>query len=563
MEPARKPDYDIEPDTRPDLRVIDGGGETTPDRPARGNLRAVSDAEQQGDFNPGAGSEPSVREQEQEGDNINASPIRSTFSGSKGGKQKLTRAQITRRVGLIGGGGGIIGIALFFISGFLPLGGILLNLGETATANRDTQNTILSKRLNKVIDSKIGGDMTTGSCNIVKIACRFSRPSNALLSRLSDNGIDAVGKDGNPIKKTLLGFPNEKPTTYRFNGQDIKATDFVKTLGSNSEFRKAFTTAYNMRYWGYADSVIKKLFYSKEGIDRSGKTTNEVDSKDPQKSIQSIADGAESDNAVKNAASEDAAKSAVTSEIEDIATKEAQSAAKRIAKSGDPALMAAGAACVAVNVPGMFANAVRLYQMRQEIVLASTLVLTAASMLKAGDMSPETMATIGTLLTATAITANGTKTKSAMDASGLKSVIFGDNTSAASDASLAKFIPGKSAIDATKGISAFANSDAVKTGCAAINSPEAQVIAGSIEGAIGATGVGGAIVGILKAGTWAAIKLGGFQAMIDLATPLIKQGIGALIAAIPAATIMNIFGNQDIAKAQNEDLGNVLGGGLS
>lgn len=504
-----------------------------------------------------------IREREDE-----ASAPKSTwdtsFSGIQNAKKKITKVQLWRRVGIFGGAGGIIGLALFFISGFIPLGGILLNLGETSTANLDVQDNFLTKRLYKVIDAKMTNNT---ACDVAEAACRFNRLSNPFLARLDDYGIKPY-KGDTQLETVRTGFPDadHSPDNFRFTGSDgkeikVPANEFTARLGDNVELRKAFTSALNMRYWGYADSVIKNLFYKKEGIDRSGKTTESVDSKDPQKSIKSIADGA-TDSNVKNITTEDAAKNAATQEIEDLATKEAASAAKRIAKTGDPALMAATAACVAVNVPGIFSSAVRLYQMRQEIVLASTLVLTATSMLKAGDMKPETMATIGTLLTATAILANGSRTKSAMDSAGMKSVLFGDNVST-SDSKFAKFIPGKKAIDSTKGISAFANSDAVKDTCKAINSPEAQVVVSAAEGAISATGVGGVIVGLLKAGSWAAVKVVGAQGIIDLATPLIKQGIGAIIAAIPAATIMDIFGNQDISNASGEDLGNVLGGGLS
>lgn len=483
--------------------------------------------------------------------------------GTKEKGKTFDKAKFWKRTGIIGGGGGIVGIALFFISGFLPLGGILLNLGEVATANRDTQNNILTKRLYKVIDSKIGGDMTKGSCQVVKIACRFSRPSNMLLSRLADQGIEALDKSGNPIKKS--GVFGDKPEKYRFKGQEIDARSFTKTLGTNTEFRKAFTSAFNMRYWGYADSFIKKLFYKKADIDRSGKSISDIDSKDPGKTVKTLTDGAEKDNKIKVASGEDAKKSALTTAIADDVSKQVENVSKKAVKTkADPIIMAGTAVCIGINVPGMFAKVAWLYQKRQEILLASTFVLTASSMLKSGDMKPEQMATIGTLLTATSVVA-GKKTKSAMDSAGIRNILFNDSVSGKSDSSLARFIPGKSARDATAGITAIAQSEGVRQTCEAIQSPAAQLTATAVEATIGAAtaGVGAAVIATVKAlgTTFAAIVAS--ETMLELLKPAIQDGVKLLVSSISADTLDQLIGNPAIATAKEEDFGNALGGGLN
>lgn len=504
-----------------------------------------------------------IRQKENEGDKEPNAPWVQNYSKETG--KTFNKAKFWKRTGIIGGGGGIIGLILFFISGFLPLGGILLNLGEVATANRDTQNNILTKRLYKTIDAKIGGDMTSGSCNVVKIACRFSRPSNALITRLSDYGIEAIGKDGKPIEKKALGFPNEKPQTYRFKGQDIDAKSFTKTLGSNVEFRKAFTSAFNMRYWGYADSVIKKLFYKKAGIDRSGKALNDIDAKDPHKTVKTLADGSDRDNKIKNASGEEAKKSAATQALTEGVVDEAEKASKKIVNSkGDPILLAGTAVCIGINMPGMFAKVAWLYQKRQELLLASTFVLTASSMLKTGDMKPEQMAAIGTMLTASSIV-NGKKTKSAMDSAGIRNILFNDNISSKNDGSLARFIPGKSARDATSGITAFAQNEDVKKTCSAIQSVEAQAAVAGVEaGLAGATGgIGGVLIGVAK-GVGAVFAT---AAVADLVLsnmkPFIEQGVQTLVSSLTAEQLDNLVGNPAIGTAKEEDFGNVLGGGLN
>ncbi len=579
MEPAKKHSADIEPDIRPDLRVISGGGETTPDR---GSLSAVpnntsqelADAEQ----NSGSSDLPSnvtpmdLHRRESEGDKVagDKDAIVSKFTGSKNKTQG--KAWFRRKGPLIsiGGGVGVIGIIIALLTGVLPIAGILLNLGEVATANRDTQNTVLTKRLYRVIDAKMTSDVTNGACglSVIKVACRFSRPSNAFLSRIDDYGIKAYNKDGSLVKKTALGFPNENPATYTFTDSAGKTTttsakDFVKTLQSNAEFRKAFTSAYNMRYWGYADSYIKNLFYKKDGIDRTGKATDSIDSADPEKSVASIADGADSDNKVKAATTEDASRSAATDLLDETATNDVRAAAEKVIKTkGDPALLTAVAACVAVNLPQLYAKASFIYQRRQEIVLASTLVLTAASMLKSGDMKPETMTAIGTLLTATTIS-NGVKSNSAMDSFGIKNVLFNDATS--SSKSYQKMIPGQAAMTATAGINAFAQSPEVKSACATVESPEAQVAVNIVEGGLSAAsgGIGAVVIGALKLGTQGALNIVGVEGLMQLASPMISAGVKMLIAAIPASAIADAFGNSAITNAKGEDLGNALGSGLN
>lgn len=562
MEPARNDKHGIEPDIRPKLGVIDGGGETTPDRPAQGKLGIVpnlSDAEQNGTVN-----NPSSNVRESEAFPSNVTPINSTYGTNPTTKIPLTKQQIGKRVGIIGGAGGIVGVILFFLAGFLPIGGVLLNLGEVATANRDTQNTIFSRRLYSVLDKKLGQEVTTGVCTkAITIACRFSRPSNAFLSRLSDNGIQALNKSGDPVQKRLLGFPNEKPLYYIFNGEKIPAKDFVGKLKADPAFRKAFTSAFNMRYWGYADTFIKKLFYKKNDIDRTGKTTSSIDPEDPHESIKTLSDGAESENKVKGATTDAEKNTAIQSVLTDEITDEVERSAGKVWKAGgDPVITIGVTTCLGMNAPGVFTKIARAYQMRQEILLASTLVLTASSMLKSGEISPETMATIGGLLTATALSSDGSM-KSAMDSDGMKSILFNDSPKLTG--SFTKFIPGYSAVKATSGISAFANSPGMKDTCNLLYSPQAQVASGAITAGIGAAtgGVGAVALAALKAlGTGATMVIG-VSALMEIASPLIAEGVSGIISLIGPEVMAQVLGNPDIANAKGEDLGNVLAGGMS
>ena len=510
-------------------------------------------------------SSDSLREKEQEGAK---GDWNQNYTGSNNKSSLVTKAKLTRRLAIFGGAGGIIGAIVFILSGFLPLGGLIINLTETGTVNRDSQHTILSKRLYKVIDSKISNSVTDGSCSVVKIACRFSRPSNALLSRLDDYGIKAY-KGNNPIEKKALGFPNEKPDTYRFtraNGtvETISARDFASRLRTDVEFNKSFTRAFNMRYWGYADQFIKDLFYKKVGIDRSGKTTTGIDSKDPHKSVAAIADNADKNNPVRGASDADAKRAAVTNTLTEEITDEVERSARKVVRTGgDPILAVGTLACIGLNIPGFITKVVRAYQMRQEIVLASTLVLTAASMIKSGDVDPATVATIGTLLTASSIRPDGTKTKSAMDSFGIKNILFGDAVSP--DSKYKKFIPGGAIMQQNKGINELANNPAMKEACQVVASPQAQVTVAVIEGAVSAStlGFGAIVLGALKAGGWALTSILAVEKIMEYAGPVITDIVKDIVKSIPPEEIANFLGNPDIANAKEEDLGNVLGSGMS
>ena len=507
----------------------------------------------------------SIAEKEQEP----SSGIINNFTGEK--NKTKGKFWTRRKTALLGGGGGILGLLIFFISGFLPIGGLLINLGEQATANLDTRETILTSRMYRVLDAKLTGSVTSGSCSTVKIACRFSKPSNAFLSRLSDYGITAINADGNVVEKTTLGFPNERPEKYRFTQStgevvEVDAKNFTKELRSNAEFRSKFTKAFNMRYLGYTTNAIKNLFYKKNGVDRSGTTTKSIDPDTPGSSVKAIANGVDGNNPVKKAGADadidtknNAAKRAISEGVE----KETKKTARRIARTGGDPLLAAGAiGCMAINAVPFVTNIVRLYQMQQVIALAANIILTPSSMTKAGDMTPELMASIGTLLTASSILPDGSRTKSAMDSFGMKSILYGDSRS--SNTSYQKFIPGAAVNAATGGFNAFATNEATKSTCEVINSPAAAVAVGGIEIAVSTTGVGAIAVGILKlAGIVAGATILSEQALKYLSdSGVISQVVGAIVGAIPEDVIAAALANQDVENASEEDLGNALAAGI-
>ncbi len=517
--------------------------------------------------NGGGSSDDSLREEEENGGAGSDADWNQQYTGSRT-QDAISKVKLIRKISIFGGGGGIIGALLFFLSGFIPLGGLVINLGETATANRDTQNTILTKRLNAVVKSKLAGDGTTCT-DMAQFVCRAKMPSNIFLSRLDDYGFKAYYAGGAAVEKSLTGFPSERPARYEFTKKDgtivsKSASEIVDFISGDVELNKAYTSALNMRYWGYADSVIKRLFYKPFSIDRTGKTTASIDPKDPNKIISTVAQEADKDNKVKSAtdpaAKDAAARAALTEAIND----EVMLTAKKIGnKVASPVTAAGSLACAAINIPGIFVKVVRAYQMRQEIILAGAIVLTASSMIKTGEVQPEMVSAIGTLLTATSILPDGTKTKSAMDSFAIKNILFGDPSS--TDASYKKFIPGYKAMQANAGITAFASDPSVKATCAAVSSPQAEITETAIETGIGAAagGIGAVVVAAIKGAIKVAIQLGVITALISAAEPLITLAIQEFIGAIPPEQIAAILGNTEIETAIEEDAGSVIGPGLA
>lgn len=228
MEPARKHDHDIEPDIRPDLRVIQGGSETTPDRPARGKLSTVSneDSSQEGTAQQDTERELSKLEQSKTSQNnsesirdqetAGTSPIRSTYTGknliTKGSRLKKARKFLP--AGVITGL--LVTVAIAF-SALLPLKGVMFlqNIQQYASEASgyaiERRTEYIMTRLLAVHLLKKAGDIsaTDGDAQAKMIFCKGASISCSLLATYGgdyfDKIIDVTVKErfGSNIKFTL------------------------------------------------------------------------------------------------------------------------------------------------------------------------------------------------------------------------------------------------------------------------------------------------------------------------------------------------------------------------
>ena len=389
----------------------------------------------------------------------------SSYGGNKTEKgRRLTGANIKailKKRGPLGLIGVIIlsgGVGMFTL--FSPVL-LLVHIQQNLVDKFNTQNISATRRLDKIVVNKLTGTATSTTCSVTEIGCRFSRPSNSMLKQFEKNGIVALDKSGIPIEMNNDPFPNTRPDKFEFTTKNgvkldpIEAKDFGKIIASNPEFRGAYHRSISLTYRLLDDSVfngVAKLF-------SFSKKNNLNDSKNPEDLTSRINENVKGDSAGTKAAA------AGSDEIAGLLEKEAADSVKKLAKSGkgNAIGLIAGGLCLASDIPGLIAKTARAYQMAQ-VIKYGMIFLTAASMLKSGDISPEQAALLGGLLTATVAG------KSAMDSYGMKYALYGDN-SPGSDSSYKKFAPGGGVISTLSSITQFTNSAPKDATCAVATNP--------------------------------------------------------------------------------------------
>ncbi len=375
---------------------------------------------------------------EQEANNTGAnSDFASTFSGKNNDQVKAKGNW--KRGGPIGVILGILGVGGFGIATLFSPSLLLVHIQEGFVNKFNTQDTSFTIRTNKIISKKLTDNATSGVCSStgipVNILCKYQRPSNRLLNNLNKNGIKAIGADGE-IKPTRLGWPNEKPLRYEFTDTagnkllTVEAKDFYTTLSTNAEFRAAVHNAFNTRFMGFLDSTFAKIKL-RFGFNLSDNINKAKSEQGVTESLNKEVAGA--DGETNKAASEaaDTADTAITHELEEVAEKEVTKL--KGASGANAAVLTAGLACMAGDVPQLVIDAERAYQLPQ-LVKLSAAFLTTAGAIKAGAATPEEVSALGSAITKVV------NNKSAMDSFGMKYSLFNDVPSK-NNTNYQKFIP--------------------------------------------------------------------------------------------------------------------------
>ena len=446
---------------------------------------------------------------------------------------------------LIFGGG--IGAGIFFGPSLL-----LIQIQEQFLTKFNSQETSMTIRANKMISSKILGNSTSGSCEYIKVACRFSRPSNKLLVSLEKSGITAVDKNGTAIKKTGP-FQSDRPKFYKFGDDVINAKEFSKKLNTDPKLRAAFHRAYNPRVVGFTDSVFR--FVSKKfGFDKKNRLGGKTDPQKIQRTLNDSTKGtSDTARAALSEGSEEASEGVISKLIKERGAKILGTLSK--AGKGGATTLAAGVACAATNVPGAVIAVSRAYQMRQVIAYGMTFLTTASAMkASAPNLTGESVSVLGSALTETV---DG---KSGMDSFGVKNALYGDT--AAEDNSFKKYAPGVMAVSALGGLAAYTGSTQVKDSCAvALNPVTGAALNATLVAAGGATlGTTAFLAGLnLAAGftlnkVISAVAPAILTAVVPLVAPLVQASAGAILGDITVD-----LSGQDVGNAFASGAGHVMG----
>ncbi len=586
MEPNRKFQADTEPDIRPDLRVIPGGGETTP---GRGNLSAVpndpaeelSNIEQRGT----AGDLPSnvtpigINRRESEGDKVAAdddTSIKSTFTGVKNKAKVRVKAWYKRTGPLLGITGTVFGGGLIFVMLTSP-SLLIVHMKEMFTEKFNTQLSSMDVRTTRMNMTKVN-NTTKGLCaGGLTIKCRFSTMSEKQVKNFKAAGIEVVA-DG----ETITG--RTKPASYIFKEQNITAADFSRLYSTDSEFRSAIKKAYNPKFAGFqgrAWSVVANLYgLSKKSPDLSGDTKEEKQKKLNAIAIEGMDDSGGSpikegdkkpgcDSGGKECtytadeaktANEEAGK--IASELgEEGKSGKAGENVKSVLASAKIKSVTAGISILGVvegtcagigllNATSYASKTLKVVQLARSFMVLAVI----ADSIKAGDSpAPDQVSFLGDLLTDVTKDAEGNVvTASSTDSYGWKYAAYGD--AVGSDQSMSeasRFVAGGALIGGLSAVSktltdSLGGREASRNTCGVLANPVVQ--GASLLAGIAVLFIPGANVGV------GLIKIGA-SVVAGIAVGAVISMLPSMIADIQAGTI-----TQNIAGA---DLGNAMtaGGG--
>ena len=477
----------------------------------------------------------------------------SNYGGAKSkwgrGLSKSNANAILKRGGPIGLIIALLGVGGFGISGLLAL--MPIHVLENLENKFNIQNTSLTMRTDKLLASKMSGNATSGSCNIVKIACRFSRPSNTFLKTLAKHGITAEDADGNPISGSDGKWVNKIPKNYIYmkDGVETKvpADKFYSTLVSEADFRAGFHAAYNPLYDGFNDlkaNIVKRL----NGFNYRDTLKNAKDADDAQKKVSASSAGEDVGAA---AAGEDPAKasSVVSKEVEGLANKEVGTLEKVGLKGGNGVGVIAGGVCLLTDTPQVIASAVSLYQKRQFIDYAAELLLTPASAMKAGEDGPSEVSALGDYLSKP--DKNG---KSALDSFGLR-FAMGEATIPAKGDPYIKFSPGANVYSKISGLLTVTDSSVRKNACSAATNPATGLAVDAVLAANAGETFGATLV---AAGINAAAGVAASVLLSNVIMPLVSPIIGTI-----GQHVLSAFMGDLTANLTGEDAGNAIASGAA
>lgn len=421
MDPARKYDPDIEPETRPDLRAIPGGGETTDDRPARGNLSLVSDnlaeQEKEGTFNK------PLDDQKDSAEQLRAGETGSWKDNTHEDKKAAVRGFSLRK-------GSALGSVVVILLGLLGLGGTLLTPGlgivqmkEVLTGDLNDQLAAMDIRSDHVFRAKLS-NMSSGVCVGVQIKCKFSTMSKRQVERFKKAGF-VIPEDG--VKDTVFGRQRITQMTAPDGSVIRNPADLANARKKSPQVRSAMNRVFNPLYYGLSDKVAGAFLKS----NKTGKQ-KKVNGNNAEERRQALVDATSGEKA-QGATLQDengrnymldeknnrvyetgtdadrvrfnelkATADATGAQLENKPRVDGKAVGSVLggAIKGVSVIGAVDSACTVYNTARAVGAAAKIARSMQLIQFAM-IINTTADAIKAGDATPEEVEFVGNMLTAT------------------------------------------------------------------------------------------------------------------------------------------------------------------
>lgn len=548
-------------ESRPNLRAIDGGGESTPER---ANLRAVNDINgaEKANNNPAT-----------------ATPFNNNVT-PKTPTKPITTNQFAMSLIRRGGPAAGLGIVLLIAGMFgtaIP-GSLMLNLKENLVLNWDQQSITSEIRSRSVLSKRLGAKTTSGACDVIKIAlaCRYQKPSNRVIQKLEEANIRALRADGTVIDKQKF-LAGERPVYYSYASnldeaslkkavtsgdfagyKLVSATGFADALNNDAAFRSAFRRAYNPRWVNWFDDAAIK-FLGSVGLSKkpNAKLTAAASESAIEEAVQELADGEKNKHGGTPDGIERGIKEAVDAESKNFA----DDATKKLKKvKGDSAIFIATGGCIVAKAPGFFSSILAKIRTAQMAAVVFPAIMVVADAIKAGKATPEMVSNSANLLTQTYKKADGTTLMSAMDSGAIKYGIMKDVGSAQNSTTLKKYIPGYTGSSTFDKFAAAGQSKQVKDTCNFLSSTELQLAMDGFKVAKGLAGPAGWVSlgadAVLIVSDWTGLS----NMVVDnIIGPLVQQAVSKIAGIVPWKDIVGLIAGDIGKNAKGEEFGDMVG----
>lgn len=199
----------------------------------------------------------------------NPSEIPITGSGSWSEKQPITG----RLWGVVRKNSALTTIIGFLLTGAFGLSLLspsllLMQFRETLLDKFNDQLTVMDFRQTAILKKKLGRTTLQG-CRVTSIRCKYRSLGERHVERLRKAGIN-IGGD----KTTLTG--RVKPTSFKYNGESIAASDLLDRARSDPGLRSAMRHGYNPKFAAFSDAIANNVL-SNLGLKKSRTITPSSD----------------------------------------------------------------------------------------------------------------------------------------------------------------------------------------------------------------------------------------------------------------------------------------------